>query len=528
MAARADFNDQGDMFFIYEAFSGINNAHTISEFNDDDMFYWYQAILAGIGAPGAVHFKGFIDASTNPNYPAADIGDQYEISVKGKIGGVAGTPVEVGDLIEANVDTVAGNQAAVGANWIITQFGLQQIFEITGSDLAFSILNDLNESVGRDFNFGVIRDSINQVGRNYSMTVINNFTEIVGGNYSMTATGTVQFSGSNYSVTTAGNVTGVLFGMNTPVVANQVLTIKGTNALVTGYGIRVYNSTPTLTFAIHNTGQIEAGIGTNLFLGLNSGLLNTTGDNTTSLGVGALAANTSGRVNVAIGTNSLANNTTGETNVAVGASTMGGNTTQSRNVAVGYAALASAAAADNTAVGYIALLNATSGDQNAGFGASVLVTLTTGRFNSAFGYRAAQGITTGSGNTAIGYQALAVNTTGNNNTVVGYNAAFSGTISGGVFIGYTAGYYETGNNKLFIDNAQRASEADGRIKSLIYGIFDAVAANQSLTINAGIIHTAYLSTYANNAGAVGGGLVAGDWYLVADAVTGSKIIEVVQ
>lgn len=53
-------------------------------------------------------------------------------------------------------------------------------------------------------------------------------------------------------------------------------------------------------------------------------------------------------------------------------------------------------------------------------------------------------------------------------------------------MGHQAGYYETGNNKLFIDNAARASEADARIKALIYGVFDAATANQSLRINGAV------------------------------------------
>lgn len=75
-----------------------------------------------IGAANAMVYKGVIDASTTPNYPAANAGDTYRISVAGKIGGASGTNVEVGDLIVCLTDsTAAGTQAAVGANWNITQ-----------------------------------------------------------------------------------------------------------------------------------------------------------------------------------------------------------------------------------------------------------------------------------------------------------------------------------------------------------------------------------------------------------------------
>lgn len=75
-----------------------------------------------IAAANAMVYKGIIDASTNPNYPAADAGWMYAISVAGKIGGASGPNVEVGDLVMCNLDgSPAGTQATVGANWNIIQ-----------------------------------------------------------------------------------------------------------------------------------------------------------------------------------------------------------------------------------------------------------------------------------------------------------------------------------------------------------------------------------------------------------------------
>ena len=75
-----------------------------------------------ISANDAMVFKGVIDASANPNYPASNRGDTYRISVAGKIGGASGPNVEVGDLLIALTDgTAAGTHAAVGASWNITQ-----------------------------------------------------------------------------------------------------------------------------------------------------------------------------------------------------------------------------------------------------------------------------------------------------------------------------------------------------------------------------------------------------------------------
>lgn len=80
------------------------------------------AINALIGANDVEVFKGAIDCSANPNYPAADAGHVYRVSVAGKIGGASGLNVEINDRLQCIVDgAVAGNQATVGAAWWITQ-----------------------------------------------------------------------------------------------------------------------------------------------------------------------------------------------------------------------------------------------------------------------------------------------------------------------------------------------------------------------------------------------------------------------
>lgn len=75
-----------------------------------------------INAANALVYKGVIDCSANPNYPAANAGDLYLVSVAGKIGGASGIIVEVGDMCICTTDgTPSGNQATVGANWNIIQ-----------------------------------------------------------------------------------------------------------------------------------------------------------------------------------------------------------------------------------------------------------------------------------------------------------------------------------------------------------------------------------------------------------------------
>lgn len=77
---------------------------------------------AAFAANDAMIFKGVIDCSTNPNYPAGSAGHTYRVSVAGKIGGASGNDVEAGDILLCLVDgSAAGDQATVGANWAAIQ-----------------------------------------------------------------------------------------------------------------------------------------------------------------------------------------------------------------------------------------------------------------------------------------------------------------------------------------------------------------------------------------------------------------------
>lgn len=159
----------------------------------------------------------------------------------------------------------------------------------------------------------------------------------------------------------------------------------------------------------------------------------------------------------------------------------------SYNTGVGqYALTAVTTGYYNTSVGARSLLSNTTGFRNCAFGTFALRQNTSGDRNMAIGFSALDANTEGYYNVAIGDSALVANTTGDKNVVIGMDAGHSQTTANlNVMIGYNAGYYETGSSKLFIDNASRASEADGRAKALIYGVFDAAVANQEITFNVG-------------------------------------------
>lgn len=83
-----------------------------------------QAIASAVS--GVAKPMGGIDASTNPNYPAANVGEYYRITVAGLIGGASGIAVQVGDELHCYVTGVAGTQATVGANWTILNVNVDQ------------------------------------------------------------------------------------------------------------------------------------------------------------------------------------------------------------------------------------------------------------------------------------------------------------------------------------------------------------------------------------------------------------------
>ena len=64
-------------------------------------------------------FQGYLDCSTNPNYPAGSKNMYWKVSVAGLIGGAAGTAVEIGDEVTCIVTNPGGTQAGVGVDFMI-------------------------------------------------------------------------------------------------------------------------------------------------------------------------------------------------------------------------------------------------------------------------------------------------------------------------------------------------------------------------------------------------------------------------
>ncbi len=208
--------------------------------------------------------------------------------------------------------------------------------------------------------------------------------------------------------------------------------------------------------------------GLSVFIGEGAGESDHHTDNqNVMIGYSAGWLNTTGAKNVALGAYSLENNSTGYNNVALGHSSLYKNTTGFFNIGIGHNSLYnSQTASGNMALGYYSLYSLTVGIENNVVGNNALQNLVNGYYNSVLGYMAGFNMTGGSSNTLIGFEA-------------GYGSS-PHTKSGNVFLGYKAGYYETGSNKLYIENSNSATP-------LIGGDFstDRVDINGTLRITGG-------------------------------------------
>lgn len=315
--------------------------------------------------------------------------------------------------------------------------------------------------------------------------------------------------------------------INTAVDPTSKFSLKSSGTSIASYAIRLYNNTPFEIFSVYSSAQIKAGDSVkNLFIGKNCGisidtvgggienvgigvevLQNlTTGVENTAMGYFSQNKTTTALYNASYGAGSLESLTTGNQNTSIGSHTLQFCILGAENTAVGNGALNKNTTDQNTAIGAASLQNNTTGSENVGLGWGSLYSNLVGSEKTSLGYRTLF-FSTGDNNTAIGARSQQSTSTGSDNTTLGVYSGYAITVgSGNVFLGAQTGFFETGSNKLFIDNTRRASEADARLKALIYGVFDAAIVNQKLYFNAATINVLNLPT--GNAG-----LASGDLYV---------------
>jgi trimeric autotransporter adhesin len=217
--------------------------------------------------------------------------------------------------------------------------------------------------------------------------------------------------------------------------------------------------------------------------------------------------------NTGIGLLALAKNGTGPhdgfNNTAVGYAALtqldgsGINTNPTGNTAFGYLAAPLSQGATNTVIGASAHRFSVDGDDNTIVGAQANYSNLSGigntlmgfqagynnlaSYNDAFGNLALFSTTSGTSNVAMGGGSLYSNQTGSSNTAIGVGSLSAVTQGGNIGLGYFAGYYATGANEFYINNRNLANNATEKTDSLVYGAFNATAANQIYRINGRIV-----------------------------------------
>ena len=230
-----------------------------------------------------------------------------------------------------------------------------------------------------------------------------------------------------------------------------------------GYKTLTYSTTGKYNTAIGNYALFSNGTGNkNTAVGVSVLNLSQDVDENTAVGRNALGTNISGTNNTALGFSSLCFNISGESNTAMGDSSLYHNN-GNYNTAMGYNSLMeNNTGTNNVALGYNTLKKNTGGNYNTAIGSNSLLNNVGGKENTSFGDWSLKNNTSGNNNTALGNEALMKNSTGKENTAIG-NMAGHELESGdqNVFIGNNAGYYETGSQKLYIDNSPTAKPLIG-------------------------------------------------------------------
>ena len=149
----------------------ITNKSTDVNLGTSDVLYPTQNAVKTytdniLGNANALIYKGVIDCSTNPNYPSANAGELYVVSVAGKIGGASGSDVEVGDMLICNTDsTASGNQATVGAYWNAIQKNIEG-YVLGAASSTNNTLPVFDGTTGKLLKQGIITDNGTNIGIN--------------------------------------------------------------------------------------------------------------------------------------------------------------------------------------------------------------------------------------------------------------------------------------------------------------------------------------------------------------------------
>ncbi len=217
-------------------------------------------IAGGTTVSGALALKGGLDASSNPNYPAATIGDVYVVTVAGKVGGASGVTVSVQDQVIATATNAGGTQASVGSSWIVAEGNITIDTDSTmaaNSDLVVPSQKAVKTALATKQATGT---TVGQAFVNLTNPSAITFPRINADN-SVTARSAANFltdigaasSGANSSITSLTGLTGRL--QTTLTTQQMLLSYDGSNNL----GVTV-SSAGVATFAPSGGQSVFSGV----------------------------------------------------------------------------------------------------------------------------------------------------------------------------------------------------------------------------------------------------------------------------
>jgi len=260
--------------------------------------------------------------------------------------------------------------------------------------------------------------------------------------------------------------------------------VGGYNALKgTEDAIHYMHLTPDNYFIGHRSGEsVTSGL-YNSTLGYEAGLADTSGSYNVLIGYYSGRFNSAGSYNTFVGSFSGQDNTSGNYNSFFGYESGTSNQTGTHNTFIGHqSGWGNNDGIWNSFFGYQAGAFNTSGQQNLFVGHQSGLYNDTGNHNAFIGGQSGRANISGSFNLYIGDRSGIKNTTGEYNTMIGYWSGGSNiTGSSNVFIGSRSGFYETGSNKLYIENSDISTP-------LIYGDFssDYVTINGSFNVTGNV------------------------------------------
>jgi len=425
----------------------------------------------------------------------------------------------------------AGGQVANGGTAAGENLTLSSTADATKGKILFGTLSAYDEvndrlgigTISPDVNLHVystdtteVRGETNHPTRDVQFTLKNSgaghLTSWILRNENLAGTNPTAFkireSGVNDWITVL-RTTGYV-GIANSIIPTAKLHVVGTGATFATYSLKVDNSASTPLFYVRDDSKIIAGTSSYLTIGISSGL-SAVGAGFTSYGFQAGELATTDQYCTFIGANA-GRNTKGSSgyNTFVGSSAGLTNTIGYNNTFLGAdAGLLNISGINNIIIGRLA-----GGAQTIG-GENVYVGTTAGRNNDD------------SDNVMIGSEAGLSSTGGGQNTYLGRKSGYTNlTGDGNVFIGHQSGFYETGSNKLFIDNTSRTNEALGRSESLLYGVFTSSRTTQTLNFNSATTNKGIFQVWGNATILSLGALVIGQTYEIIQYVAGDDFLNV--